>query len=61
MSFLVIAYKFLISPYFRYFNIFPPISRKLLFPPTFENSPFFRKIYVFLHRPYFMCFSFPLV
>src|SRR6218665_325451 len=46
---LVINNKFRIPPYFRYLNTFPPISRKLFFPPTFQNSSCFRKIYVFLH------------
>jgi len=33
------------------------ISGKLLFPPTFQIFPWFRKIYVIF--TYFMCFSFP--
>jgi len=38
-SILVIEYKFLISPYFRYFRTFPPISRELLFPLLFQTVP----------------------
>ena len=53
--FLIIDYKFWISPSIFAFSLhFPSISGKLLFPPTFANSPWFRKIYVFL--TYFMCF-----
>jgi len=48
---------FWISPYFRCFSGFPPISAKLLFPPIFANSPSFCKMYVFLHT---LCvFRFP--
>src|SRR6218665_3553284 len=43
-------------PYFRYFNTFPPISRKFLFLSYFSKSPLFSSnLRVFT---YFMCFSF---
>src|SRR6218665_2801902 len=38
------------SPYFPCFNTFPPVSRKLLFPPYFQKfPPCFQKIICFLH------------
>ena len=53
--FLVIDLKFRISPLFRYIS--PPVSRKLLFPPTFKNfPPVFEKFTCFLHA--FLCISF---
>ena len=52
--------KILNSPIFTISIQIPPISQKLLFPPTFQNFPCFRKIYVFFYIPYFICFSFPL-
>src|SRR6218665_2500259 len=65
--FLVIDHKFRIVPpifefllYFLCFSIFPPASRKLLFPPTFSNVPLFSKnsrvfymLYVYFVSPYF--------
>jgi len=49
-----------ISPYFPCFSTFPPVSRKLLFPPYFEkfpplykNSPAFYILYVYFVSPYF--------
>src|SRR6218665_525753 len=58
MTFFSHRLKILNSPsYFRYFNTFPHISRKLLFPLLFKISLCFRKIYVFF--TYFICFSFP--
>src|SRR6218665_2035041 len=48
------------SPYFRYFNTFPPISTKLFFPLLLLQIPLcFRQIYVFFTC--FMYFSFPLL
>ena len=45
------------SPIFAVSIHFPPISRKLLFHPTFHNfTPCFPKIYGFLNT---LCFSFP--
>src|SRR6218665_3317846 len=38
------------SPYFPCFNNFPPVSRKLLFPPYFQTFlPVFKKFTCFLH------------
>ena len=58
--FLVINHKFRISPYFRYFNTFPPISIFFTFPLLFKISPLFsanlRVFYtlcVFFVYPYF--------
>ena len=34
---------------FPCFSTFPPVSRKLLFPPTFTNSPVFVTFTCFLH------------
>jgi len=46
------------SPYFWYFNTFPPVSTKLFFPRILsEISPLFSEIYVFF--TYFVGFSFP--
>ncbi len=47
--FLSLTTNFEFSPYFRCFSTFPPISRKLLFPPTFQISfPNFVKFTCFL-------------
>src|SRR6218665_893367 len=58
--FLVINHKFRISSYFRSFSTFPPVSRKLFFPPYFYNfPPVLGKFTCFLHTlrvfrsPYF--------
>ena len=59
--FLVIDYtNFEFLPYFCCCSTFPPISGKLLFPPTFANfNPDFVKFTSFLHT---VCvFRFPLV
>ena len=47
-----------LPPYFLYFSTFPPVSRKLLFPPTLTNVPsVFKKFTCFLHT---LCvFRFP--
>src|SRR6218665_2501709 len=59
--FLVIDHKFQISPFPPILTVsvhFPPVSQKLLFPPTFDKfSPCFRKINLLF--TYFMCISFP--
>ena len=48
--FLVINHKFRISSYFRSFSTFPPVSRKLFFPPYFYNfPPVLGKFTCFLH------------
>src|SRR6218665_716375 len=54
---LVIDHKFRIFPLFSLFH-FPPLSRKLLFPPYFEKfSPTFQKIHLLLRT---LCvFRFP--
>jgi len=57
LSFLVIDHKFRISPLFSLFQYISPFSRKLLFPPTFKNSPpVLEKFTCFLHT---LCISFP--
>src|SRR6218665_2170867 len=57
--------KFQISPYFRYFNTFPPYFDKIILSPTFKNAPLFSaNLRVFLHTlcvfrpPYFYHHSF---
>src|SRR6218665_137924 len=53
--------NFEFPPYFPCFNTFPPVSRKLLFPPYFgklpplfyTNSPAFYILYVYFVSPYF--------
>jgi len=56
--FLAIDHKFRISPYFPCFSKFPPVSRKLVFPPLlWKMSPCFREIHLLF--TYFMCISFP--
>jgi len=56
---LVIDYKFWISHLFSLSEyISPLISRKLLFPPIFTNSPLFS--WNLRGFTYFMCISFPL-
>src|SRR6218665_3216992 len=57
--FLVIDYKFSISPYFPNFCAFPPISRKLLFPLLSQISLCFRYIYLFF--TYLLLFPFPIL
>ena len=48
--FLVIDHKFRISPIFPVSVHFLPVSRKLLFPPTFKNFlPVLEKFTCFLH------------
>ena len=42
---------------FPLFSLFPPVSRKLLFPPLWKIPLCFRKIRLVL--TYFMCISFP--
>jgi len=61
LPFLVIDYKFWISPLFSLFQyISSSISRNFLFPPTFPNFPHdFVKFTCFLHI--FCVFRFPLV
>src|SRR6218665_3612413 len=57
--FLVIDHKFRISPLLSLFQyIFPPVSQKLLFPPSFDKFPsVFEKFTCFLHT---LCvFRFP--
>src|SRR6218665_2355014 len=59
--FLVIDHKFRISPFFAVSVHFPPVSRKLLFPPTltnflplfYTNSSAFYLLYVYFVSPYF--------
>jgi len=36
-------------PIFPVLVHFPPFSRRFVFPPVFTNSPWFRKIHLFLH------------
>ena len=56
--FLVIDHNFRIPPIFPVSVHFPPVSRKLLFPPALKNFPLcFRKIHLLFR--YFMCISFP--
>src|SRR6218665_2333380 len=55
--FLVVHHKFRISPYFPYFNSFPPYFGKFLFPLLLQNSLLiFGKLTCFT---YFRCISFP--
>ena len=49
---------FRISPYFSCFSTFPPVSRKLLFPPYFHKFPLCFKQFHLLFT-YFTCISFP--
>src|SRR6218665_1784630 len=51
--------NFEFPPYFLCFSTFPPVSRKLFFPPTLTIFPrsFFRQIHLLF--TYFTCISFP--